>query len=86
VSFSTTFTSSAWKRPAVRRSRLQFLDVDAVSSFLSDAGFAIAAQFEDWDRQELTPTSPEIITIAGRGERGLAIPSRLLPRLLPKDP
>jgi hypothetical protein len=31
---------------------------------LADAGFAIEAQFGDWDRSPVTDTSPEIITIA----------------------
>jgi hypothetical protein len=35
-----------------------------LSSFLSDASLAIEAQFGNWDRQPLTDTSPEIITIA----------------------
>ena len=39
-------------------------DLDALSRFLSDAGFAIEQQFGDWERQPLTDDSPEIITIA----------------------
>lgn len=35
-----------------------------LSTFLSDAGFAIEQQFGDWERQPLTEASPEIITIA----------------------
>jgi ubiquinone/menaquinone biosynthesis C-methylase UbiE len=67
VSFTVTFTSPSWDRPQVSRSTLRFLDADSLSSFLSDAGLAIAEQFGDWDRQPLTDTSPEIITIARRG-------------------
>ena len=66
VSFTTTFTSPSWDRPQVSRSTLRFLDADSLSSFLSDAGLAIEEQFGDWDRQPLTDTSPEIITIARR--------------------
>ena len=66
VSFTTTFTSPSWDRPQVSRSTLRFLDADSLSSFLSDAGLAIEEQFGDWDRQPLTDTSPEIITIASR--------------------
>ena len=66
VSFTHTFTSPGWDRPQVSRSTLRFLDADALSSFLSDAGLAIEEQFGDWDRQPLTGTSPEIITIARR--------------------
>ena len=64
VSFTHTFTSLDWDQPQVSRSTLRFLDRDALAAFLSDAGFAIEQQFGDWERQPLTPTSPEIITIA----------------------
>jgi len=64
VSFTITFTSPGWTPPQVSRSTLRFLDADSLSSFLSDAGLAIDAQFGDWDRQPLADTSPEIITIA----------------------
>lgn len=67
VSFTHTFTSPGWDRPQVSRSTLRFLDADALSSFLSDAGLAIEEQFGNWNRQLLTETSPEIITIAKRG-------------------
>jgi SAM-dependent methyltransferase len=66
VSFTMTFTSPSWDPPQVSRSTLRFLDADSLSSFLSDAGLAIEEQFGDWDRQPLTDTSPEIITIASR--------------------
>jgi ubiquinone/menaquinone biosynthesis C-methylase UbiE len=66
VSFTHTFTSPSWDRPRVSRSTLRFLDTNALSAFLSDAGLAIEEQFGDWDRQPLTDTSPEIITIARR--------------------
>jgi hypothetical protein len=48
------------------RSTLRFLDADSLSTFLTDAGFAIEEQFGDWDRSPLTDRSPEIITIARR--------------------
>jgi len=67
ISFTHTFTSPSWDRPQTSRSTLRFLDKDSLSSFLSDAGLAIEEQFGDWDRQPLTATSPEIITIAKRG-------------------
>jgi SAM-dependent methyltransferase len=66
VSFTATVTSPSWDRPQVSRSTLRFLDADSLSSFLSDAGLAIEEQFGDWDRQPLTDTSTEIITIAAR--------------------
>ena len=67
VSFTATFTCSSWDRPLVSRSTLRFLDADSLSSFLSDARLIIEDQFGDWDRQPLTDTSPEIITVARRG-------------------
>ena len=67
VSFTATFTSPSWDRPEVSRSTLRFLDANSLSSFLSDAGLTIDEQFGDWDRQPLTDTSPEIITVAQRG-------------------
>ena len=66
VSFTHTFTSPSWDRPQTSRSTLRFLDADALSSFLSEARLTIEEQFGDWDRQPLTATSPEIITIASR--------------------
>jgi SAM-dependent methyltransferase len=66
VSFTHTFTSPSWDQPQTSRSTLRFLDTDALSSFLSDAGLTIEQHFGDWDRQPLTATSPEIITIARR--------------------
>jgi len=62
-----TFTSLGWDGPQVSRGALRFLDVEAVSSFLSSAGLEIEEQFGDWTRQLLTDASPEIITIARRG-------------------
>ncbi len=67
VHFTQTFTSPKWNCPQVSHSRLRFLDAESLASFLSDAGLAIEDQFGDWDRQPLTDTSPEIITVAGRG-------------------
>jgi SAM-dependent methyltransferase len=64
VSFSHTFTSPEWDRPQISRSTLRFLDAGSLSTFLSEAGLKIEEQYGDWDRQRLSDTSPEIITIA----------------------
>ena len=64
VSFSHTFTCPGWDRPEISRSTLRFLPAEILSAFLAEAGLAIDQQFGDWDRQSLTPKSPEIITIA----------------------
>ena len=66
VSFTITFTSPSWNRPQISRSVLRFLDTDSLSSFLAETGLTIEKQFGDWDGQELTDTSPEIITVAKR--------------------
>jgi hypothetical protein len=66
VSFNATFSSPSWERPQVSRSTLRFLDAGSLSRFLADAGLKIEEQFGDWDRQPLTATSPEIITLARR--------------------
>ena len=66
VSFTATFTSPSWDGSLVSRSTLRFLDADSLSHFLTGAGLIIVEQFGDWDRQRLTETSPEIITVARR--------------------
>jgi hypothetical protein len=63
----STFTSPGWDHPEVSRGALRFLDAEALSACLSDAGLAIEAQFGDWARRPLTDASPEIITIARKG-------------------
>jgi SAM-dependent methyltransferase len=68
VTFIATFSSSSWDEPKRSRSTLKFLSALSLSLFLTDAGLAVAKQFGDWDRQPLTESSPEIITIAHREE------------------
>lgn len=45
---------------------MRFLDVAALSSFLSAAGLVAEERFGDWASGPLTDASPEIITIAKR--------------------
>lgn len=45
---------------------LRFLDVAALGEFLDGAGFEIEAQYGSWDREPVTASSREIITIAHR--------------------
>lgn len=66
VSFTTTFTSSAWDHPRHSRSTLRFLDTEALASLLSGAGLTITEQFGGWDRRPLSNAGPEIITMARR--------------------
>lgn len=68
VRFTTTYTSPGWDAPELSRSSLRFLDPDALSSFLSDAGLETEVRFGDWAGGPLTDTSPEIITVARRPE------------------
>jgi ubiquinone/menaquinone biosynthesis C-methylase UbiE len=67
VRFTVTFSSPGWHHPQVSPAMLRFLDANALSAFLSDAGLAIQEQCGDWTRHPLTDTSPEIITIARKG-------------------
>ena len=67
VSFTVTYTSPSWEQPLVSRSTLRFLEADSLSALLSQAGLFVEEQYGDWDRQPLTDTSPEIITVAWRG-------------------
>ena len=66
LSFSQTYTSPAWNKPRVSSSTLRFLDPSVLAAFLAEAGLAVERQFGDWDRADLTDTSPEIITVARR--------------------
>lgn len=67
VSFVHTFSSPDWERPETSRSTLRFIDIDSLSALLKESGFVIEDQFGDWERQPLSDSSPEIITIARRG-------------------
>ncbi|MBB5956045.1 hypothetical protein FHS29_002626 [Saccharothrix tamanrassetensis] len=64
VRFTQTYTSPDWPEPEVSWSTLRFLDLPGLATFLADAGLGIARQSGDWDGGPLTPTSPEIITVA----------------------
>ncbi len=50
----------------VDRASLRFLDVAALSLFLTEAGLETEAQYGDWHRGPITDDSREIITIARR--------------------
>lgn len=75
VTFTGTTAEADGTVLRVDRTRLRFLDVAALGAFLAGAGFEIEAQFGDWNREPVTATSREIITIARRrqtwaGRRG----------------
>ncbi|WP_326720851.1 MULTISPECIES: class I SAM-dependent methyltransferase [unclassified Streptomyces] len=79
VTFTETFEHPGWEQPQVSSSTLRFLGPDALDGFLTEAGFAVAERFGDWGRGPLTPTAPEIITVARPTGRGLLSPSRSRP-------
>jgi len=64
IAISETFSSDSWDRPRVSRSTLRFLAPAELTALLEEAGFAIEAQFGDFDCRALGAASPEIITIA----------------------
>lgn len=66
LTFTLVYSSPDWDQSEGSQSTLRFLDPGSLSSFLSDAGLAIEAQYGDWDRSRLTQASPEIITVAMR--------------------
>ncbi|MFI6011844.1 methyltransferase domain-containing protein [Streptomyces sp. NPDC051243] len=70
VTFAETFDCDTWPAPAVSRTTLRFLDVDALSGFLREAGFTVVDRYGDWARGPLTPAAPEIITVARRASHG----------------
>jgi SAM-dependent methyltransferase len=67
VTFTETYDGTGWQRPRVSRSTLRFLPSDSLSRFLAEAGFTVVEQYGDWGRAPLTPSSPEIITVARAG-------------------
>ncbi|MFI6337054.1 class I SAM-dependent methyltransferase [Streptomyces sp. NPDC050535] len=64
VTFTETFDHPDWERPRVSRSTLRFTGPEILDGFLTEAGFAVHERFGDWGRGPLTPTAPEIITVA----------------------
>ncbi|NGO73596.1 class I SAM-dependent methyltransferase, partial [Streptomyces boncukensis] len=50
----------------VLRERLRFLGAEAVTGFLVEAGFVVDGQFGGWDREAVTASSREVITLARR--------------------
>jgi SAM-dependent methyltransferase len=66
VRFTNNYAGPRWERPQVSRSTLRFLDVDALTAFLSDAGMTVEELYGDWDGSPPGDTSPEIIVVATR--------------------
>ncbi|MGN9756484.1 class I SAM-dependent methyltransferase [Streptomyces sp. SD31] len=66
VTFTETYACDTWPEPVVSRSTLRFHGPDALSAFLHEAGLTVVEQYGDWRQDPLTPTAPEIITVARR--------------------
>ncbi|MEV4336284.1 class I SAM-dependent methyltransferase [Streptomyces sp. NPDC049590] len=66
VRFTETYAGPYWPAPRSVHGVLRFLDAATLDGFLAEAGLTVAARYGDWDRAPLTPTSPEIITVARR--------------------
>lgn len=63
-----TYTSPSWDQPLVSSGVMRFVDAPTLSAFLREAGLAIEMQFGEFHGQPLTDTSPEIVTIARKGQ------------------
>jgi ubiquinone/menaquinone biosynthesis C-methylase UbiE len=66
LTFTHTFSGSAWPGATVSESTLRFLDAPTLSAFLAGAGFIIEALYGDFDGSPLTDASPEIVVLARR--------------------
>ncbi|QVQ52667.1 class I SAM-dependent methyltransferase [Spiractinospora alimapuensis] len=66
VTFTGTYAANGLKEPISGESTLRFLDVDSLDGFLADSGLAVVERYGSWNRDPLTATSPEIITVARR--------------------
>ncbi|MEW2624841.1 class I SAM-dependent methyltransferase [Streptomyces sp. NPDC048106] len=64
VRFSETFESDRWPAPRVSHTVLRFLDTEDLDRCLTTAGLTVLERYGDWDGGPLTPTAPEIITVA----------------------
>ncbi|MEU6281138.1 class I SAM-dependent methyltransferase [Streptomyces sp. NPDC047028] len=66
LTFCETYTGEGWDGDRVSTTTLRFLGAPALGDFLSEAGLTVVEQYGDWGRTALSPTSPEIITVAER--------------------
>lgn len=63
----TEITSDRGGQPLrVDRGQLRFLELDTLATVLANAGLEIEAQFGDWDRTPLTPSSKFAVTLTRR--------------------
>jgi SAM-dependent methyltransferase len=66
VHVTETTSSPDWAEPVVERASLRFLSVDALNTFLAEAGFVVDEQHGDWKGGPVATSSNEIITVARR--------------------
>lgn len=64
VTFTETTSDLDGAALRVERASLRFLDAGTLVGFLTDAGFAIEAQYGSWPREPIDPVISEIVTIA----------------------
>lgn len=69
VSMTETTSGMDGTSERIDHGDIRFVDADTLAGFLTEAGFAIEAQYGNWDRAPFEPSSPEIITVA-RASRG----------------
>ena len=62
----TRVTGPAWPGLRSHRSTYRFLDAAQLRELLAEAGLHVVEQYGDFDGSPLSPTAPEIITIARR--------------------
>ncbi|MGW0435854.1 class I SAM-dependent methyltransferase [Micromonospora sp. NPDC003197] len=66
VDFATSYRWPATGHVAVSGSTLRFVDPSRLRCLLAVAGFHVDGWCGDWDRSEVSDTSPEIIVVASR--------------------
>jgi SAM-dependent methyltransferase len=67
VTFSESTCTPRGETLRVDRASLRFLGAEALSTFLTEAGFAIESQVGGWHGEPLTLASSEIVTVATAG-------------------
>jgi ubiquinone/menaquinone biosynthesis C-methylase UbiE len=72
VTFVSLNRSLATGELLTSTSTLRFIAPDHLRDLVEEAGFRVEGWFGDWDRGEVTPTSPEIVVLARRRDAGAA--------------
>ena len=68
VRFTENFACDEWDAPRVSSSTLRFVPAGHLDHLLRETGFVIDERYGNWDRSLMTPSSPEIITVAHVGD------------------